>query len=212
MPVGTGGMMASNMGMMVSNSGMLASNSGMGPGMLASSSTSAMASGIDASTHALISSVPNSGMASDSGLLLGQQSMLMPGMSARVGRGPSGGMAPSTGTTSKPALFPSISAMGPNPGTPHNAGASPMTGMAQRMGVMTANAAMSSSTRSVSSHAGSVTAAKPQQGTGVTSPSAWAGSNNRFAYPPGADFCQQYNVAPNLCYYTASGNCPGKGI
>ena len=212
MPAGTGGMMASNMGMKVSNSGMLASNSGMGLGMLASSSTSAMALGIDASAHTLISSVRNSGMASDSGLLLGQQSMLMPGMSASVGMGPSGGMVPSTGTISKPALFPSTSGIGTNPGTPHSAGVSPMTGMAQRMGAMTANAAISSSTRSVSSHVGSVTAAKPQQGTGVTSPSAWTGSNTPFAYPPGADFCQQYNVAPNLCYYTASGNCPGKGI
>ena len=214
MPVGTGmlpyngGMMAANIRMMVSNSGMLPSNSGMSPGMLASN-VAVMTSGMNASNHALVSSAPNTGMTSSSGLLLPQESTLMPGVSPTVGMGPTVGMASSGGMTSKPGLFPSNSGMSQNPGIPHSSGVSQMAGMSQRMGMLTASAEISSSTRSVSSHMGSVSVAKPQQGAGVTSPSAW--TNIPFAYP-GGDFCQPYNAAPNLYYYPASGNCSGKGI
>ena len=211
MPAGTGlmmapnaGLMASSVGMMVSNAGMMASsNSGMNSGMLVASNTAAPPSGMNVSNPGLIGSqAPSAGMASNAGFVP-QKSRMIPGMSANMATGLSAGAASASAgmMASRPGSFPSSSGMSQHPGVPQNTGVNP--GMARTMGMMTASAGLSSNTRSVPSHMGSVSMAKPQ-GAGVTSPGAW--TNSPFAYPSGAVSCQPYNVAPNLYYYTASGN------
>lgn len=181
----------SSSGMMMSNAGMVNPFSGMDSGAEVSGMMTSN-SGMMAANPGMFSEMTNSNTASAVAASSNFKSQTPGIFSGNAGMNAAPSMMSKSGMFSTSSSIISQQLKSP-------LAASDTMRMAHTMGLKTASAGISSSTKSVSSHTGVMPSAKPQ-GMGTMSPTM---ANNPFVYP-GAEFYQPYS--PNMYYYTAAGN------